>query len=1187
MRKKFVTVALLGTLIFTSTNFVGCSDYDDDIKNLQEQVDALKSISISDLASQLQSLKDANNNLGLADAKMEAAIAEIKTNIEALKKADEALTSLVNGKVDQATYQAAIKELNDKCSDLSTKLAALSALETAVNDLKANKADSATLEELKKAVEKLQSQDAEFATKIGKLENTIENMGTVLAGKADQTTVAALSESIAELKTGVAGIDAKISAALDPVQKNIAKLQEDIAKKADAATITADIEKVKSEMTGLIDALKASTASDLAGVKAELVGRITALETAKEQMGLEIQALKTSIEGLKDRMNRLENQPTTDLTEVKQAIADNKTAIDAANVTAGAIQGTINGIQSRLDGLGEGAGAVKTYIDNAVLTLNTAIVGQISTINGQLSSLQSEYDLTVADFEGRIGALEGIEYVNKSDFESLQSEFGDLKATVGNAENGLIKQLNDLSNKVDGLIAEALEATGPGSIEEKIAKQITAALSDSETIKKAIEDAIATVTKRVDDLEDNMDAVLSRIQSIVFVPEYQENGTAIVPVYRIANQNGIVTMKFRVSPADKAAELVGHPELFSFYKEDELQTRTTSENTFTAVKVEEGMDAGTILITADVVPSLGANSGVGNYYPVALKLSTSKEYGTEDESDIKPVNDITTEYFNVKVKDITSSTYSLASNQSILYTDTEEKEVNLLTVSVNYGHGDLTLAQCGFTQNLVIYAVECGGTWVKVNSLTDAQKATYITDRGFELVGNTAVKLLSPIDINRVNNTLKVQLVDNEIFRLNPVKTFEVTYTITKQVDSKPIEYGMITKEDLKTGSNMNFDVVGSAFVWNGTASDVNQRYIISAKKADKFKDNEIVAGATADEILAAIQSGSYTSVTYLVNGNSATPASDPTFSFDVANDEIIVTVPDNKERQNYEMTTIYNFDLYGKITLKATLNLAYPTADQLWSHNQERWPENDLYYVNYTPVVGTPATLYNITHDLHTGYTYSYTDGVTYEYNLVKVASNIPLPDNSKLELSGSTIKFKQYVDLSKFRVELKASIGGHTVASEIFDITMDYPITSMIAKPTTTLTYKAADINAHTGLSIFEGVNLSDDYQNQIIKNGKIVTSPDWGTAYGLTGGTNNGNSYVMNNGVRYVITGDATLEGGGTMPASSFEITDDGKFHLKQNNLAKNASVKVRIEIDYTYGTVVSEEFEIKLEKTYTGQ
>ena len=180
MRKKFVTVALLGTLIFTSTNFVGCKDYDDDINKLQEQVDALKSISISDLASQLQSLKDANGNLSVANAKMEAAIAEIKTNIEALKEADKTLTSLVNGKVDQATYQAAIKELNEKCTDLANKVAALASLETAVNDLKANKVDKSVIDELKKTIEKLQSQDSDFATRIGKLENTVDNAATVV-----------------------------------------------------------------------------------------------------------------------------------------------------------------------------------------------------------------------------------------------------------------------------------------------------------------------------------------------------------------------------------------------------------------------------------------------------------------------------------------------------------------------------------------------------------------------------------------------------------------------------------------------------------------------------------------------------------------------------------------------------------------------------------------------------------------------------------------------------------------------------------------------------------------------------------------------------------------------------------------------------------------------------------------------
>ena len=43
---------------------------------------------------------------------------------------------------------------------------------------------------------------------------------------------------------------------------------------------------------------------------------------------------------------------------------------------------------------------------------------------------------------------------------------------------------------------------------------------------------------------------------------------------------------------------------------------------------------------------------VDNLYPVALKLATSKEYGTEEEPNSKPVNDVTTDYFNLRVKGI-------------------------------------------------------------------------------------------------------------------------------------------------------------------------------------------------------------------------------------------------------------------------------------------------------------------------------------------------------------------------------------------------------------------------------------------------------------------------------------------------------------------------------------------------------
>lgn len=48
MRKDFVKVMLLGALTLSTVTYVGCKDYDDDISNLQEQVDANKA-SIADL----------------------------------------------------------------------------------------------------------------------------------------------------------------------------------------------------------------------------------------------------------------------------------------------------------------------------------------------------------------------------------------------------------------------------------------------------------------------------------------------------------------------------------------------------------------------------------------------------------------------------------------------------------------------------------------------------------------------------------------------------------------------------------------------------------------------------------------------------------------------------------------------------------------------------------------------------------------------------------------------------------------------------------------------------------------------------------------------------------------------------------------------------------------------------------
>ena len=1194
MRKKFVTVALLGTLIFTSTNFVGCKDYDDDINKLQEQVDALKSISISDLASQLQSLKDANGNLSVANAKMEAAIAEIKTNIEALKEADKTLTSLVNGKVDQATYQAAIKELNEICTDLANKVAALASLETAVNDLKANKVDKSVIDELKKTIEKLQSQDSDFATRIGKLENTVESLNTVLAGKADQTTVAALSTAIDELKKSVAGVDTKIAAALDPIQKSITKLQEDLAKKADAATVAADIEKVKSEMTAVTDALKTETAANLAAVKAELAGRIAALETAKGQMDVQIGKLETDITALKERITKLENQPATDLNAVKADIATNKTAIDGALSTIGSIQGTITGIEDRLDGLGTEVGAVKKYIDDANSTLNTAITAKIATdIAAAVSSLQSEYAQADAELAGRIETLEGLDVFDKSDYDGLKQNFSSLKETVGNEESGLIKQLNDLEVTVSNLITEALAKTGPGTIDQAIANKIQNTLENSAVIKAAIEAAISDVTGKVDKIDQELNSVLERIQSIVFVPQYKDaNGTTIVPAYTINGVNGTVEMTFRIAPAEKVADLVklalAKPEIFSFYQEDALETRATSESSLKIVAggVKAGTSAGTIVIKAKVSDGL-----VDNLYPVALKLATSKEYGTEEEPNSKPVNDVTTDYFNLRVKGITNGTYALSpSSKEIAYTDVEEKPVSLFKVNYTDGSRPLTLAECGFTQNLEVYSIYCTAEsrWVVLASTASADvnaiKAE-LTAKGFEVTKAT-VKLKS-VNINNVGNELKVKLVDNNVFGVNtqsvPNKQFEVTYTVTNNTEGATIAYGSIVKKDLQAGSSNAFTEKNGAFMWSGNASNAAQTFII---KANNFTD-QLIAGATAQEILDAIKNLTSAKVEHKV-GNALATAAQPTFNFDVDADKITVTLPANAERKTYAMSTIYHTDLYGDITLTATLNLSYPTAADLLKHQEVRWTDAKTYFLEYDKPAGNAAYLIN--NELSIGYFY-YSNDVDYIYELVptkdlngdRTIDTRDIPAGVTLDADGN-IEFTEYVDLSEFKVKLSAKIASNVAASEEFSIKMYYPLSEQISSKD--LTYKKEDILLGNALDVATALNLKDRFGTDVITKGAIVTYGK--TVYAMVTGTTPASetqvTFPETDRVRYIVKDGKVGTTDQTLSAKEYFNIAGGKFSLKKNiNLTKPVTVEVEAAVDYVYGTQKSAKFTITIEPT----
>ena len=136
MRKKYLSALLFGALLFASAGtFTSCKDYDDDIKNLQEQVDGLATK--DDMEAKLSQMETAVNDAkATAEEALEKAnaagdadkIAELETRIADLEKVlgdiDAMKEEIQNALDDQiANFRTEMEELIAQVEGLVGKLA--------------------------------------------------------------------------------------------------------------------------------------------------------------------------------------------------------------------------------------------------------------------------------------------------------------------------------------------------------------------------------------------------------------------------------------------------------------------------------------------------------------------------------------------------------------------------------------------------------------------------------------------------------------------------------------------------------------------------------------------------------------------------------------------------------------------------------------------------------------------------------------------------------------------------------------------------------------------------------------------------------------------------------------------------------------------------------------------------------
>ena len=281
MNKKFISVFMMGaaTLAPLST-LVSCSDYDDDINNLQAQIDA-SGVNLKEEVSKLQKLLDeckaaaekadadleqaiknaTNDAKGYADIQAEqakqAAIAAVQAQIE------QAIADLENGAIadakaraeqaynlaeqtsklansNKAELEKLAKELETVNTDLQKAIEALqtrmTAAEAAIAEVKTqaaeNKAQLTTLETTLNAL-KASNETAHKALsdKDDELKNLIEANKTEIEGKL-ANEVSAINTKLGEVNTAISALEGRVGKNESDIAGNkqdIAGIKQDIA----------------------------------------------------------------------------------------------------------------------------------------------------------------------------------------------------------------------------------------------------------------------------------------------------------------------------------------------------------------------------------------------------------------------------------------------------------------------------------------------------------------------------------------------------------------------------------------------------------------------------------------------------------------------------------------------------------------------------------------------------------------------------------------------------------------------------------------------------------------------------------------------------------------------------------------------------------------------------------------------
>ena len=363
-------------------------------------------------------------------------------------------------------------------------------------------------------IENLQGQIDELKTdKIQTIEGQIKSIQTSITSlqntdSALQIYIIALQNQAAELEK----TDASLASAIAILQAKDTDLQK-------------QIDELKAYVNGEIQSTRDWASATFATLEQynTTAGIVATIQSQIEAINAEIEEMKTNFAG-KDELNN--------------AISASETSLK-------------NWVNGQLTGY-----YTISQMDGKLTTLQTGLEGQLATQKAEL--------------EAKINALEDKESNNYKELtaqlDTVNSAIDKNTASIEQLKADLAAQKAEITAAYKSAIEEAINKLGDGLLSGEIANKISDINATISTLSnrvsacendiKSIKTTISSIQQSMEEMQGQISAILSRIQSITYVPKYSDgkavmtytdSGTAIT--------GGTAIFDYQLKPASAASEI--------------------------------------------------------------------------------------------------------------------------------------------------------------------------------------------------------------------------------------------------------------------------------------------------------------------------------------------------------------------------------------------------------------------------------------------------------------------------------------------------------------------------------------------------------------------------------------------------------------------------------------------------------